>query len=803
MLLPVKWLRDYVEFDIDAKELAEKLTATGSHVESIEDVDKGVEKVVVGKILEIEKHPDADKLVITKIDVGEEEPLQIVTGADNISEGDIVPVAVVGAKLPDGTKIKKGKLRGVESFGMLCSADELGISQSVVPKNQKDGIFILKGNYTLGTDIKEELSLLGEVMELEITPNRPDCLSIIGMAREASASLNKVLKYPVINIVKEQGDISELVKSIEVEDSSLCPRYYAKVIKNVEVKESPLWLQTRLMEAGVRPINNIVDVTNYVMLEYGQPLHAFDLDTLEGSKIIVRNAKDGETIKTLDESERKLDNSMLVIADEKNPIAIAGVMGGFDTEVTAKTKNILIESATFDSTSIRRTSKKLNLRSEASTKFEKGLDPMTAETACRRVCQLIEEMNSGEIVKGEIDKFGKKPEKRTIEVSDKEITKLIGIEIDSKKILNILNRLEIETEYNNGMFSSVVPTFRNDLELKADIIEEIARVYGFDNIGFAPLVGTLTRGEKSEIRKLEDLAKNVLWGMGLNELMTYSFISPKAYDKILLPADDDKRNYIKLRNPLGEDYSVMRTTLIGNTMEVLARNYKYGVDSAKTFEIGNTFRPIGKELTADSLPEEKKLLSLGMYGDMDFFTLKGVVKGLLDRLGIENVEYQAETENTTFHPGRTANVIVDGENVGVIGEIHPDVLENYDIKVRCLVGELDFKILSEKSQLERKYTPLPKYPPMTRDIALTVDKDLEVREIEKVILANGKNLVEKIELFDVYTGDQVEDGKKSVAYSIVYRSLEKTLTDEQVVKVHGKILEELENKLNAILRKQD
>ena len=803
MLLPVKWLRDYVEFDIDAKELAEKLTATGSHVESIDDVDKGVKKVVVGKILEIEKHPDADKLVITKIDVGEEEPLQIVTGADNISEEDFVPVAVVGARLPDGMKIKKGKLRGIESFGMLCSADELGISQSVVPKNQKDGIFILKGNYTLGTDIKEELSLIGEVMELEITPNRPDCLSIIGMAREASASLNKVLKYPVINIVKEQGDISELVKGIDVQDSALCPRYYAKVIEDAEVKESPLWMQTRLMEAGVRPINNIVDVTNYVMLEYGQPLHAFDLDTLEGSKIIVRNAKDGETIKTLDESERKLDSSMLVIADENNPVAIAGVMGGFDTEVTSETKTILIESATFDSTSIRRTSKKLNLRSEASTKFEKGLDPMTAEIACRRVCQLIEEMNSGKVVKGEIDKFGKKPEKRIIEVSDKEITKLIGIEIDSKKILSILNHLEIETEYNDGVYTSVVPTFRNDLELKADIIEEIARIYGFDNIGFAPLVGTLTRGEKSELRKLEDLSKDILWGMGLNELMTYSFISPKTYDKILLPTDDDKRNYIKLRNPLGEDYSVMRTTLIGNTMEVLARNYKYGVDSAKTFEIGNTFRPIGKELTADSLPQEKKLLSLGMYGSVDFFTLKGVVEGLLDRLGIENVEYEAETENTTFHPGRTANVIVDGESIGVIGEIHPDVLENYDIRVRCLVGELDFKVLSEKSKLERKYTPLPKYPPMTRDIALTVDESLEVREIEKVILANGKNLVEKVELFDVYTGNQVEDGKKSVAYSIVYRSLDKTLTDEEVVKVHGKILEELENKLEAILRKQD
>ena len=803
MLLPVKWLRDYVEFDIDAKELAEKLTATGSHVESIDDVDKGVENVVIGKILSIEKHPDADKLVITKIDVGGEEPLQIVTGADNITEGDIVPVAIVGAKLPGGMKIKKGKLRGVASFGMLCSADELGISQSVVPKNQKDGIFILKGDYTLGTDIKEELSLLGEVMELEITPNRPDCLSIIGMAREAAASLDEHLKYPWIKIMKEEGDISDLVASIEVKDSSLCPRYYAKVIKNVEVKESPLWIQTRLMEAGVRPINNIVDVTNYVMLEYGQPLHAFDLDTLEGRKIIVRNATDGETLKTLDETKRKLDESMLVIADEKNPIAIAGVMGGFDTEVTNETKNILIESATFDSTSIRRTSKKLNLRSEASTKFEKGLDPMTAEVACTRVCQLIEEMNCGTIVKGEIDKFGLKPEKRTIKVSDTEITKLIGIEIESQKVLDILNNLEIVTEYNDGVYKSIVPTFRNDLELKADIIEEIARVYGFDNIGFAPLVGTLTRGEKSELRKLEDLAKDILWGMGLNELMTYSFISPKVYDKILLPSDDDKRNYIKLRNPLGEDYSVMRTTLIGNTMEVLSRNYKYGVESAKTFEIGNTFRPIGKELTADSLPEEKKLLSLGMYGDVDFFSLKGVVKGLLDRLGIENVEYQAETENTTFHPGRTANILVDGENVGIIGEVHPDVLGNYDIKVRCLVGELDFKVLSAKSKLDRKYTPLPKYPPMTRDIALTVDKELEVREIEKVILANGKNLVENIALFDVYTGDQVEEGKKSVAYSIVYRSLERTLTEEEVVKVHSKILEELENKLNAILRKQD
>lgn len=802
MLLPVKWLREYVEFNMDSKELAEKLTATGSHVESIDDVDKGVENVVIGRILSIDKHPDADKLVITKIDVGEEENLQIVTGADNISEGDIVPVAMVGAKLPGGMKIKKGKLRGVDSFGMLCSADELGISPNVVPKSQKDGIFILEGEYTLGTDIKEELSLLGEVMELEITPNRPDCLSIIGMARETAVSIGEDLKYPWIKIMDEKGDILDELNGVEVEDSSLCKRYFTKVIKNITVKESPLWIQTRLMEAGVRPINNIVDITNYVMLEFGQPLHAFDLDKIEGKKIVVRNAKDGETLKTLDESERKLDESMLVIADGKNPIAIAGVMGGFDSEVTSNTKNILIESATFDASSVRLTSKKLNLRSEASTKFEKGLDPSLVEQACKRVCQLIEEMNCGEVIKGEIDKYGKKPKRRVIELPEKDIVRVIGIEIESKKVLSILNSLEIETTYDKGVFKCITPTFRNDLELKADIIEEIARVYGFDNIGLAPLVGTLSRGEKSESRKLEDLSKEILVGFGLNEIMTYSFLSPKTYDRILLPENDEKRNYIRLRNPLGEDYSVMRTTLIGNTMQVLARNYKYGVESAKTFEIANTFIPAEKG-SKDLLPEEKRLISIGMYGDSDFFSLKGIVDEYLKRLGIENIEYQTVTDNTTFHPGRTANVLVDDIIVGVIGEIHPDVLSNYEIKARCLIAELDFESIGGKSKLEKTYTPLPKYPSMSRDIALLIDEDIEVREIEKVILSNGESLVEKIELFDVYTGDQVEDGKKSVAYSIIYRSKEKTLTDEEVVKVHENILEELENELKAILRKQD
>ena len=801
MLLPVKWLRDYVEFDIDTKELAEKLTATGSHVESIDSVDKGIEKVLIGKILEIEKHPDADKLVITKIDVGEDEPIQIVTGADNINVGDTVPVAVVGAKLPGGMKIKKGKLRGVESFGMLCSLDELGFSSNVIPKEQKDGIFILKGNYTLGADIKEELSIIGEVMELEITPNRPDCLSIIGMARETAASIGKHLKFPQIKITNEKGDVNDAVKKIEIQEPSLCNRYYARVVEDVEVKESPLWMQTRLMEAGVRPINNIVDATNYVMLEFGQPLHAFDLDTLDDKSIIVRTANEGETLKTLDEVERKLDTSMLVIADANKAIAVAGVMGGFDTEVTKNTKNILIESANFNGGSVRKTSKKLNLRTEASTKFEKGLDANMAEVACERVCQLIEEMNAGTILKGAIDKFCEEPQKIVIETKASDIEKLVGIEIPQKDVLNILDSLDIETTYEDGVYISQVPSFRIDLNLKADIIEEIARVYGFEKIGFAPLVGTLTRGEKSDERKLEDFAKEVLWGIGLNELMTYSFISPKTYDKILLPENDPKRDYIKLRNPLGEDYSVMRTTLIGNTMEVLARNYKYGVDKAKTFEIGNTFFKGKGEISAESLPIEKKLISLGMYGAVDFFTLKGIVDEFIRRFGIKDIEYTALTDNTTFHPGRTANVVVCGTVIGIIGEIHPDVLENYDMKERCIVGELDFKAIMANVSLDKKYTPLPKYPSTSRDIALLVDEDTEVREIEKIILANGQKLVEKTELFDVYTGDQVEEGKKSVAYSIIYRSLDKTLTDEEVIPVHDKILSELEQKLNAILRK--
>lgn len=797
MLVPVKWLKEYVDIDIDSKELADKLTMSGSHVDSIESVDKGIEKVVVGKILNIEKHPNADKLVITTVDVGEER-LQIVTGATNIKVGDYVPVALVGAKLPGGMKIKKSKLRGIESYGMLCSAEELGIDEDLLPKELKGGIYILSEEYPLGSDIKEVLELYGEIIEFEITPNRPDCLSIVGMARETAATLGKKLKYPEIKINKEVDDIADYVNDIEVHDKDLCKRYYARVVKDIKLKSSPAWIQRRLIESGVRPINNIVDITNYVMLELGQPIHAFDLDKINGRKIIVRRAKEGEKIITLDGVERELKDSMLVIADVDKPIAIAGVMGGENSEVSEETTTILIESANFNGRSVRLTSKGVGLRTEASARFEKDLDPSLVDKACNRVCQLIEEIGAGTVVKGSIDIYEDKVEEREITLRPEKVNNLLGVEIKVDDMLKILNSLELKAEYENDIIHVTVPTFRKDIELEADLIEEIGRIYGFDNIQSKPLIGTLTRGEKSKIRKIEDITKDILKGLGLNEITTYSFISPKAYDKINLPEDSMKRNCIRIMNPLGEDYSVMRTTLIPNMIEVLTRNYNYGVNRAWAYEIGNIFIP--KKLPVEELPYEIRTLCIGMYGLIDFFDIKGIVDTMLKKLGIIDCEYIREENHNTFHPGRTANIIKGNNVLGVIGEIHPKVLENYDIKERLYIAELDFEIIAFLTNLEKKYKPLPKYPAINRDIALVVDKDIMVKEIEKIIWENGSGIVEDVKLFDVYMGKQIPHGKKSVAYSITYRSYEKTLTDEEVTKVHDKIVNELEIQLNASLR---
>lgn len=797
MLVPVKWLKEYVDIDIDSKELADRLTMSGSHVDSIEGIDKGIENVVVGKILEINQHPDADKLVITQIDVGTE-VIQIVTGANNIKVGDYIPVALVGAKLPGGVKIKKGKLRGVESNGMLCSAQELGISDNVVPKENKDGIFILDKEYTLGQDIKETLGLYGEVIDFEITPNRPDCLSIIGMARETAATLGKPMNHLDIKINNQVENINDHLNGITVEAKDLCNRYYAKVVKDIKIGQSPMWMQRRLMEAGVRPINNIVDITNYVMLEIGQPIHAFDLDKLSGKKIIVRRALEGEKIKTLDGAERSLDTSMLVIADDTRPMAIAGVMGGEDSEVTKDTKSILIESANFNGRSVRLTSRKVSLRTEASAKYEKDLDPNLSDIACNRVCQLIEEIGAGTVVSGHIDIYDGKAEGRTLELSPEKANGLLGTDIEASDMVKMLNALELNSKLENDKIVVSVPSFRRDLTIEADLIEEVGRIYGIDKIISQPLVGTLTKAEKTLFRQIEDKAKAILTGIGLNEITTYSFISPKQYDKLNISEDSIKRKSVEIRNPLGEDFSVMRTTLIGNMLEVMTRNYKYGVDKAWAYEIGSTFTP--KELPIKELPYENRTLSIGMYGSSDFFTLKGVVETLFEKLGIKGYEYIREKNDLSFHPGRTATITLGNHVLGIIGEVHPDVLDNFGMKERVYVAELNFELIVLYSNLDRKYTPLPKYPSVTRDIALVVDEEIMVKEIEKIIVENSKKLVEAIKLFDVYKGGQIEKGKKSIAYSIIYRSHEKTLTDEDVSKVHDKIVEKLQENLNATLR---
>ncbi len=796
MLLPVKWLKDYIETKEDARGLADGLTLSGSHVESIMALNKGVENVIVGKILSIEKHPDADKLLVCKVDVGSE-VLVIVTGATNLKAEDCVPVAVLGAKLPGDITIEKTNFRGIDSQGMLCSLKELGYNDSVIPKEMKDGIFVLGKEYPLGSPIVDIMELDNEVIEFEITPNRPDCLSIIGMAREAAATFNIQLKEPEIVIKDEVEDIKDYLVSIEA-PSDNCNRYYARVIKDVKIEPSPLWMQLRLMEAGVRPISNIVDITNFVMLEYGEPLHAFDLEKVEGRKIIVRQAEEGEKIITLDEVERDLSPSDLVISDAEKPIGIAGIMGGFDTEITRDTKYVLIEGANFSGKSIRLTSKKFGLRTEASTRFEKGIDPNLSKLAVERVCQLIEEIGAGTVVKGNIDVYKDIKEAKTISLRPARANMLLGIELSTDEMINYLNGLGLKSELAGELINVRVPTFRLDIELEVDLIEEIGRLYGFHNIKSKPLVGVLTRGEKPLSRRVEDKAKSILQGLGLNEVMTYSFISPRAYDKINLPEDSYLRNYIKLINPLGEDYSVMRTTLLPNMMELLSRNYNRGVEECYVYEIGNTF--IAKEFPIAELPEEKKILSLGIYGKKDFYYLKEVVDLTLGRLGIKGIEYIREEDDTSFHPGRTAKLLLSGECIGIIGEIHMDVALNYNIKDRVYIGQIDFDKIVELTNMEVKYQPLPKYPGMLRDLALVVKEDILVGNMEKIMWKHGKGLIEKIELFDIYTGNQIPEGMKSVAYSITYRSHDRTLRDDEVNEIQKDIIKDLEDTFGAKLR---
>ena len=797
MLLPVKWLKEYINTDKDGRELADGLTLSGSHVESINSLNKGIEGVLVGKILTLEKHSDANKLWITNIDIGSE-VICIVTGATNINIGDYVPVATIGATLPGGVKIDKTDFRGVVSFGMLCSLKELGYNENVIPKEVKEGIFILDKEYPLGANIVDVMGLNSDVIEFEITPNRPDCLSILGMARETAATFSIPLEEPIIIIENEMDNINEYIEEVKVESEN-CSRYYARVLKNVKIEPSPLWLQTRLMAAGIRPISNIVDITNFVMLEYGEPLHAFDLEKIHGKSIIVRQANENEKLLTLDEVERELNINDLVIADKEKPLAIAGVMGGFESEITNDTTMVLLEGANFNEKSIRLTSKKFNLRSEASNRFEKGIDPNLCNIAVDRVCQLAELIGAGIVVKDSIDIYNNKKEEKAITLRPERVNMLLGIDITISEMVGYLNGLGLKSICQEGIIYTTIPTVRLDLNVEVDLIEEIGRLYGFHNIISKPLVGVLTRGEKPYARTIEDKVKLNLVGLGFNEVMTYSFISPKAYDKINIKSDNPLRNYIKLLNPLGEDYSVMRTTLIPTMLDLLSRNYNRGVESSYAFEIGNIF--IAKSLPVVELPTEKKILSIGFYGEDDFFFLKESVNKVLKRLGIKDLSYiREEEEDESFHPGRTAKIIANGEEIGIIGEIHVDVLENYDIGKKVYISHLDFDKIVEITNLDIKYKPLPKYPSTARDIAVVVKESVLVGDIENIILKHGEGLIEKVELFDIYRGNQIEEGLKSIAFSIIYRSYEKTLTDEEVNKTLKNIITDLESSLDAKLR---
>lgn len=796
MLLPIKWLKDYVDIKEDSRKIADKLTMSGSHVESIISSKGEIENVRVGKIVNIIKHENADKLLICKVDIGNE-VLQIVTGATNLSEGDYVPVALVGAKLPGNINIDKTDFRGVDSYGMLCSLTELGYGDNVISKEMKDGIFVLGQEYPLGSSIVDIMDLDEDVIEFEITPNRPDCLSIVGMARETSATFGLNLNEANINIKNEVGHIKDYLNDIKIESPN-CNRYYSRVIKDVKIKSSPLWLQTRLMEAGIRPINNIVDITNFVMLEYGEPLHAFDLEKVEGKEIIVRQAKEGETIKTLDEIERKLSATDLVIADSDKAIGIAGVMGGYDTEISEDTKCVLLEGANFDSKSIRLTSKKFNLRSEASNRFGKGIDPNLSEVAVNRVCQLIEETKSGQVIKESIDIYKDVKGEKIISLRPERANKILGINIETDEMIKYLNGLGLKSVLDKKLIRTTIPTFRLDLEMEVDLIEEIGRMYGFHNIESKPLVGVLTRGEKPYEKLIEDKTKSILTAFGLNEVMTYSFISPKAYEKVNIAEDSKLREYIKLINPLGEDYSIMRTTLMPNMLELISRNYNRGVEECYLYEIGNIFIP--REIPIKTLPKENKILSFGVYGEKDFYYLKEVINKTLNRLGIKGIEYLVEENHPTFHPGRTAKLILEGKELGIIGEVHPDVCGNYDIKTRVYLAQLDFDMIIEKTKLDIKFKGLPKYPSMLRDMAILIDKDILVGEIEKIILKHGEDLIERVQLFDIYTGDQIPESKKSVAYSIIYRSKDRTLRDKEVNKIQNSIIEDLTNTFNAELR---
>ena len=798
MDMSMTWLKDYVDVDTDIKDYVEDITLSGSKVEGYTVLGGDIKNVVTGKVLSIEKHPDADKLVVTKIDVGSGEPLQIVTGATNLYVGAYIPVALSGSTLANGVKIEKGKLRGVESNGMLCSVEELGCDRHDFPEAPENGIYIFPNEVPLGKDVVEIMDLYDESVEFEITSNRPDCFSMIGLARETAATYNKKLRYPEIMVKEEaEGNINDMV-SVDIQNSELCPRYVARVVKNVKIGPSPRWMRKRLRSVGIRPINNIVDITNFVMQEFGQPMHAFSIDTIADRHIIVRNAKEGEKFTTLDGIERNLDSSMLVIADSEKAVGIAGVMGGENSMITGDTAEVLFESANFNGPNIRITAKKLGLRTDASSKFEKGLDPNLCELAVNRAVQLVEMLGCGDVVKGCVDCYPNKLEERKIPYSPEKINKLLGTNISEDTMIELFERLEIKVDKEAKMLT--IPTFRPDLETNADLAEEVARLYGYSKIEPTLAAGTPTVGKKTYEQQITDIVKDTMISNGLCEAMTFTFESPKVFDKLLIPENSDLRKTVNIYNPLGEDFSIMRTTTLNGMLNSISINYNRRNEEAALFEIGKIFIP--KSLPLTELPDEPKKLTIGMYGkDTDFFTVKGIIEHLFDVLGIsEKAEFKPQSEITWMHPGRTAEIYINGENAGYVGEIHPTVADNYSIETRVYFAVVDFETLVNNACLVAEYKPLPKYPAITRDISMVINDNVFVKDIEKSIKENGGKLIESVKLFDVYQGSQIDKGFKSVSYSITFRAADRTLVDDDVNPAMKKILASLEKDFGANLR---
>ena len=894
MILSRKWLNEFVDVsDISDREFDEAMTLSGSKVETVTALDESLKNVVVGKILSMEKHPDSDHMWICQIDVGQAEPTQIVTGAWNIHVGDLVPVAQHKSLLPNGTKIEKGKLRGVVSNGMLCSLKELSLTaehdypyavitpaallndykpldpekpsipadikagdkvfgpvvcgkvleceaqsyglyhttldiggatvspdtacsnihvgdlvayntktdsictledlhaeQKEFPHCIADGIFVLNEDVKPGDDMAKVIGADDHVVEFEITPNRPDCLSVIGLAREASSTFGRPLKLHTPEVKGCGGSIAELV-DIDIEDGDLCPRYTARMVKNVKIQPSPAWMRERLRNSGVRPINNIVDITNYVMLEYGQPMHAFDFSCVEGNHIIVRTAREGETIQTLDGNQRKLTPSMLCICDENKPVCVAGVMGGANSEIVGDTAMVLFESANFNGTSVHRTAAALNMRTDASSRYEKGLDPMNTLKAVERACELVELLGAGEVVEGVMDVIAKDSSPVTVKLEPEKVNGLLGTDVSREEMVRILESLDFTVEGD----TIHVPSWRSDVEHYSDIAEEVARFYGYNNIPDTLSNGLTARRGLTDIQQTENLLGSVCRAAGYDEIITYSFISPTYYDKIDLPKDSALRDSLKILNPLGEDTSIMRTTTLPSMLEILTRNYNFRNKSAKLYELGRVYFK-----RADGLADEPKVLTLGAYGGMDFFALKGAVEAVLKQLRIENVRFLADTENPSYHPGRCAKVYCGDRLLGVLGQIHPHVAGNYGVDAELYAAELRFDALYESKGAQPVYQPLPKFPAVTRDIAVVCDKAVTVGELEDAIRKGAKGLLKDVALFDIYTGVGIAPGKKSVAFNLTLRSDDRSLTAEEADADVKSILTALEQECGAVLR---